>query len=138
MNFPAQIIDRLYAGPGCLDLRNYDIDVDVIISLDDDCPVKGGQRIVIPISNLSVEPVGNAGKAIEKLYVNHLKRKKRVYVHCYAGCGRTGTIVIAYLIIFHKYTLENALRLYYYKRGCGPESWDQHKFLDTTWKLVSR
>ncbi|MEB3757002.1 MAG: hypothetical protein GSR79_09140, partial [Desulfurococcales archaeon] len=49
-----------------------------------------------------------------------------------------GTIVIAYLIIFHKYTLENALRLYYYKRGCGPESWDQHKFLDTTWKLVSR
>ena len=131
------IIERLLAGPGCIDLRKYDVNVDLVVSLDNNCHVRGAPRQVIPINNLSIEPVYNAGKAIEKIHLNHLIKKKRVYVHCYAGCGRTGTVVVSYLILFQGYTLENALRLYYYKRGCGPESWDQHKFLDITWRLIS-
>ncbi len=136
MDSIAQIIEGLYAGPGCVDLSEHGVSVDVVVSLDPSCPVTGGgRRRVFPVENLGIEPLNNVAGALELLYREHFVRHRRVYVHCYAGCGRTGTVVIAYLILFHGYSLEEAVNLYYSKRLCGPESWEQHKFLDVTWKL---
>lgn len=136
MNSIVEIIEGLYAGPGCVDLDELGIDIDIILSLDPSCPATGGRkRRVTPIENLGIEPLGNVGRALETLYREHFLKHSRVYVHCYAGCGRTGTVVIAYLFLFHNYSLEEAVNLFYSKRFCGPESWEQHKFLDVTWRL---
>ena len=52
-------------------------------------------------------------------YVNEINNKgKAALVHCHAGCGRTGTMLIAYLIIERGYTLEDALSEIKEKRQC--------------------
>jgi hypothetical protein len=135
----SRIVEGLYAGPGCIDLGELGIHVDIIVSLDPSCPVTdGGKRRVYPIENLGIEPLINVWKSLDTLYKEHFLKHRTVYVHCYAGCGRTGSIVIAYLVLFHEYSLEDAINLYYSRRLCGPESWEQHKFLDVTWRLKEK
>jgi len=52
----AEIIRGLYAGPGCVDLGEHSINVDVVVSLDPSCPVTGGGRhYVFPVENLGIE-----------------------------------------------------------------------------------
>ncbi|MMZ70277.1 Dual specificity phosphatase, catalytic domain [compost metagenome] len=69
-----------------------------------------------------MEPIGNFYKALAKL-VELARAGRRVYVHCRAGCGRTGTLVAAYLIVEKGLGYEEAVSLYRARRGCGPQSW---------------
>jgi atypical dual specificity phosphatase len=133
---PVWIIDKLYAGPGCVDLGNYGINADIIITLDPSCSVKGdgNQRIVLPLEDFNVEPIKNIGKAVQ-IIDKKLKKNNSVYVHCHAGCGRTGTIVVSYLILFKDMQLNQAIDIFYEKRHCGPDSMPQEIFLEALYKM---
>lgn len=122
---------NLYAGPGCIDLDEYDIKVDVIITLEPSCPASatGASREVYPIRDMEVEPISNTASAISAI-ARHLDQGRRVYVHCYAGCGRTGTVVSGYLVLFRGMSPDEAVSVFEGARGCGPESEEQLMFLD--------
>ncbi|MGC9112532.1 protein-tyrosine phosphatase family protein [Acidilobus sp.] len=131
MRGPAEVAPNLYAGPGCVDLDEYGIKVDVIITLEPSCPAEatGSSREVYPIRDMEVEPIGNTASAIAAI-ARHLEQGRRVYVHCYAGCGRTGTVVSGYLVLFRGMSPEEAVNAFEGARGCGPESEEQLMFLD--------
>ncbi|MGC8573019.1 MAG: hypothetical protein C0172_00910 [Caldisphaera sp.] len=132
---PAEIINNLYAGPGCIDLRKHNISPDIVITLDPGCAIKGdSNRIVLPIEDFNVEPIKNIGRAVEVIE-NNLKSNKKIYIHCHAGCGRTGTVVVSYLILYKDFHLNQALDLFYSKRRCGPDSMPQELFLESLYKL---
>ena len=137
MSSVAEIIEGLLAGPGCVDLSEYS--VDIVVSLDCSCrPVGVYKSVCVPIRDYGVEPLSNAARALRRIHEELDVKRHSVYVHCRAGCGRTGTIVVAFLVLFRDMTLGNALNLFYSKRLCGPESWEQHKFLDVLWRMTRR
>ncbi len=55
---------------------------------------------------------------------------KNVYVHCEAGCGRSGTFASAWLILFKGLDAYEAIQRVFSIRGCGPESEVQLEFLE--------
>ncbi|MGC9210010.1 MAG: protein-tyrosine phosphatase family protein [Acidilobus sp.] len=128
---PAEVVPGLFAGPGCLDLEEWGIDVDYIVTLEPSCPAEHprARRLVYPVRDMEVEPVANVAGAIASI-AKALEGGRRVYVHCYAGCGRTGTVVSGYLILFRGMSPEEAVATFEAARGCGPESEEQLMFLD--------
>lgn len=64
------------------------------------------QRFPIPdMSCPTPETVGTVLTAIHTA----LNQQRRVYLHCYGGIGRTGTIVGCYLVQYHSMSGEQAL-----------------------------
>ena len=114
--------EGLYAGRGCVRTPS----VDAVICLDPACRVEapGAVEYCFPIDDFSVEPFGNTARAIAKL-LELRGEGASVYVHCAAGCGRTGTVVSSYLVLARGLSGEAAIAYYRVVRGCGPESWDQ-------------
>jgi hypothetical protein len=120
------IEEGLYAGEGCVKAPK----VDAVICLEPSCRVEapGAVEYCYPIEDFSVEPFHELARAIAKLL--ELRRSGRsVYVHCQAGCGRSGTVVAAYLILSRGLSGEEAIAYYRAVRGCGPQTWEQVEFL---------
>lgn len=136
---PAEVVKGLYAGPGCIDLEEWGVAVDVIVTLEPSCPAEGpgARRLVFPVRDMEVEPVANVAGAIAAI-AKALGEGRKVYVHCYAGCGRTGTVVAGYLILFSDMTPEEAVEAFESARGCGPESEEQLMFLDLLYVMRRR
>jgi len=127
------IEDGLLAGPGCIVVSG----VDLVISLDCSCPAlaEGAERVCYDIYNGRVEPWKNLVGAIKRL-LEERARGRRVYVHCIAGCGRTGTVVSAYLMLSRGMSADEAMRFFYARRRCGPETWEQITFLKALDALI--
>ncbi len=120
-------LGNLYAGPpGLAGL----VDPDVIVSLTRFvAPHREGVRVYrFPIRDFSIYPLENIAGALRAIH-GELGAGRKVYVHCTAGCGRTGTVVIAYLILYRDMRLERAYALFTSMRGCGPESEEQYTLL---------
>lgn len=126
------IEDGLYAGEGCIEPPQ----VDAVICLARDCRVKVDDAVefCFEIEDFSVEPINNFANALLKL-LELRSRGSGVYVHCYAGCGRSGTLVAAYLILARGLSAEEAIAYYRLRRGCGPQSWEQLELLYALDKL---
>ncbi len=134
---PVEIYKGLFVGPGKIPLFNYDFDV--IISLDCSAKpygVKTDEEYCYDIIDFDVEPVWRIGETLETLD-NKLSEGKKIYLHCRAGCGRTGTVAIAFLIM-KGYSLEDAEKIFFEKRGCGPEDYKQLEFLRTFESAVKK
>jgi len=123
-------------GPGKIPL---DIEVDRIISLD--CGAKpvapnNPRQRCLHITDFDVEPVRNIGLAIKEIEEAR-RRGEKIYLHCRAGCGRTGTVAIAYLIYLGK-SLEDASNTFWRARGCGPSTHRQILLLETFQEAVEK
>ena len=57
------------------------------------------------------------------------KNDQAVLIHCYAGCGRTGLMLVLYLMIFYDYSYQEGLNKVRSIRNCAVESEKQHEFL---------
>ena len=133
----AEIVEGLYAGPCEADLSG--LHVDTVISLTCECrPANSPPRRCYPIKDFSVEPLPNLADAVRRIHEELDVKKRRVYIHCLAGCGRTGTAVMLYLVLYRGLHPGEADALYRSKRGCGPTEWEQLKIVDIAYRLLAR
>ena len=89
----------------------------------------------LPIRDFSIEPLGNVLTAA-RLLGELIEQGRGVLVSCRGGCGRTGTVIILYNIVYNCAEFNDALREYYSARGCGPETHDQHALLYKAWQIA--
>ena len=108
--------------------------------------VRANKKIVIhhhPIKDLSIT---TAYKMRETLHLIHnlIEDGQKVYVHCWGGVGRTGTIVGCYLLEQNMATTENVIQtIDYLKRTTpisernSPETDEQVNFI-LNWPLLRK
>lgn len=135
MDLPLFRYGKLYGGPPYL---VNEVDPIIVISLATYIVARSRSTREVyhfPIRNLHVEPIHNIGYALEKINY-HISKGESVYVHCLGGCGRTGTVISAYLIIFHKYSYRDAILEFLRQRGCTVESYEQELFLNILSRLT--
>jgi len=103
---------------------------------------KGITHQRFPIQDLSVPASLQQTKAILDAIDENLRQGKMVYVHCWGGVGRTGTIVGCWLAR-HEQPGQAALdRLHELWSQCpksairrSPETWDQEQYI-LEWKEI--
>jgi len=111
----------------------------IIVSLDPDIPGEvlqairelGFQHILIPVVELSPPTIDQMLQFIDIVKEAEEKGVK-LLVHCYAGCGRTGTMLAA-LLIARGYTPLEAAEATRRKRPCSIETRSQMEALKHLW-----
>lgn len=120
--------DILFGGPPFLVEV---VDPDVVVSLSFRVVARSwSTRFVYhyPVRDFGVYPVRHIGAAVDVVR-RHVGLGHRVYVHCDGGCGRTATVISAYLILFHGINYREAVEMFREQRGCTVESNEQMAFL---------
>lgn len=134
---PTEILPGLYAGPCDADIT--DLQVDTVISLTCECrPHTSLPKQCFPVIDYSVEPLPNLASAVKKIHEELDIKQRKVYVHCLAGCGRTGTAVMLYIVLYRRLHPAEAETLFRARRGCGPTEWSQLKLVDIAYRLLQR
>ncbi len=116
--------------------------IKVIISLDPDIPDEVIERInelglkhyVMPIVNFSAPTLEQLDEIV-RVIAKHVERGEKVLVHCWAGCGRTGTVLAAYLI-WKGMDAHTAVAELRGMRPCSIETQSQLNVVWYYWKLL--
>ncbi len=125
----------LLIGTGCdcipEAVSRYNADVVVALYESWECDVEIPDSVYhyhVPVRDFSVEPLDHVLEAVA-IIARELCRGRTVVVSCRGGCGRTGTVIALFNIVFNCVDVRGALEEYYEKRGCGPEAVDQETLL---------
>ncbi len=91
--------------------------------------LKGFVIYHLPIEDFSI-PTDEQVREFWQLYQKHEKLRESIVVHCYAGCGRTGTMLAAWLLLKEKVkTGQEAIEMVRELRPCSIESDEQEEFI---------
>lgn len=87
----------------------------------------GIERFSFPVDEFEAPPIEVLHRIVS-LIEERTRAGRRVLVHCFAGCGRTGTVLASYLIS-KGMTPEEALSHLNSRRSCSLESQTQYNTL---------
>ncbi|RSN67151.1 hypothetical protein D9Q81_09020 [Candidatus Korarchaeum cryptofilum] len=96
----------------------------------------GIENLLFPVEDFEAPPIEVLARIVEILRERG-RRGERVLVHCFAGCGRTGTLLACYLIS-KGMRPDDALSYLSSKRSCSLESQAQYNALWHYYSYVSR
>ncbi len=88
----------------------------------------GIKNYTLPVEGLSAPPIEELARIIDIIWT-HVKKGDKVLVHCLMGCGRTGTVLAAYLVS-KGMSPDEAVDELRSKRPCSIETQQQY---DTVW-----
>lgn len=115
-------------------IRIRESDIDVVISLETDYPLPdfegyGLEHYEIPVREFGVPSDEDVIRYI-RLLKDAFYRGKTVLVHCFAGCGRTGTMLaLADLYLFEEETANGAMEKVRAVRPCAIETTRQENII---------
>ncbi|MBS3793898.1 MAG: dual specificity protein phosphatase family protein [Candidatus Thorarchaeota archaeon] len=128
---------RIYGGslPQERDLiRIRGSDIDVVISLETDYPLPdfeghGLEHYELPLREFGIPSDEDVIRFI-RLLKDVFSQGKTVLVHCFAGCGRTGTMLaLAELYLFEEDTATGAIKKVRSIRPCAIETTGQENVI---------
>lgn len=119
------IIDNIYLGNACdasfyYKLKNANIGLIVNVTkeipnyFEEEFDYYNIKIYDINTEYFKIETLQNTIDFLQEYKTNN--PDKNILIHCYMGSSRSATIVLAYLIIIHKYSLETALEFIKNKR----------------------
>jgi len=65
--------------------------------------------INLALDDVATQDLSDVLEPIANEIISHIKNKKNVFVHCYAGVSRSTTIIIYTIMKFHKWDFEKSL-----------------------------
>ncbi|MCS7103588.1 MAG: dual specificity protein phosphatase family protein [Candidatus Korarchaeum sp.] len=87
----------------------------------------GIEHFSFPVDEFEAPPIEVLHRIVS-LIVGRVDAGRKVLVHCFAGCGRTGTVLASYLI-YKGMTPEEAISHLNFRRPCSLESQTQYNSL---------
>ena len=88
----------------------------------------GLEHLPLPIPDFGVPTEGQVKEFI--LFLRESLPDSPTLVHCYAGCGRTGVLLMIYLMCFENLPFDRALANLRSVRPCAVETPKQQEFLE--------
>ncbi len=104
---------------------------------DDEYVKIGFDYLSFPIPDMDAPDVEDL-KRLVKWIDERIRAGKPVLVHCFAGLGRTGTVITAYIIYKEKLSVDEAIKYVRSKRPGSVQSFEQYVTLQMFEKYYSK